>query len=101
MVWKRERPAIVAASARWRCVSRRRVAGDRGQRLSDYIRTVAGGDAAIRTVDTDTALRERMARCGAERDQPKLADWETYRTGVLDSGLAHPGPAVVDYLVTN
>ncbi|MEV0773858.1 AAA family ATPase [Nocardia salmonicida] len=79
-------------------------AGDRGQRLSDYIRAVVGGDAAIRTVwvDTDTSqVRERMALRGAERDQPKLADWETYRIGVLDSGLARTGPAVVDYLVTN
>ncbi|MEV0293118.1 hypothetical protein [Nocardia sp. NPDC050710] len=42
-----------------------------------------------------------MAHRGAERDQPKLADWETYRTGVLDSELAHNGPRVVDYLVSS
>lgn len=79
-------------------------AGEQGQRLSDYIRTIAGGDATIRTVwvDTDTVrIRDRMARRGAERDRTKLCDWETYRTGVLDSGLALTGPAVVDYLVTN
>ncbi|MFE6925911.1 hypothetical protein ACFVAV_33210 [Nocardia sp. NPDC057663] len=79
-------------------------AGEQGQRLSEYIRTIAGGDTTIRTVwvGTDTTqLRERMAHRGAERDQPKLADWETYRTSVLDSGLARTGPRVVDYLVTN
>lgn len=79
-------------------------AGEQGQRLSDYIRTISGGDTAIRTVwvGTDTTqLRERMAYRGAERDQPKLADWETYRASVLDSDLAHTGPRVVDYRVVN
>ena len=75
------------------------------QRLSDYIRAVAGGDdTAIRTVwvGTDTTqLRKRMAHRGAERDQPKLADWETYRANVLDSDLAHTGPRVADYHVVN
>ncbi|MFD4442336.1 AAA family ATPase [Nocardia sp. NPDC058519] len=79
-------------------------ASEQSQRLSDYIRTIAGGETAIRTVwvGTDTTrIRERMALRGAERDQPKLDDWETYRSGVLDSGLARTGPAVADYLTTN
>ncbi|MEV0688351.1 AAA family ATPase [Nocardia sp. NPDC050378] len=79
-------------------------AGEQGQRLSDYIRTITGGDVAIRTVwvGTDTTrIRERMAHRSAERDRPKLAEWETYRSSVLDSGLAHTGPAVTDHLVVN
>ncbi|MBF6102183.1 AAA family ATPase [Nocardia cyriacigeorgica] len=79
-------------------------AGEQNLRLSDYIRTIAGGDTVIRTVwvDTDPArIRERMTLRGAERDRPKLADWQTYRTSILDSGLAHTGPRVADYLVTN
>ncbi|WP_165610286.1 hypothetical protein [Nocardia salmonicida] len=53
-------------------------------------------------VGTDTTrIRERTAHRGAERDQPNLDDCETYRSGVLDSGLARTGPAVADYLVTN
>lgn len=42
-----------------------------------------------------------MAHRGAECDQPKLDDWETYRSGVLDSGLACTGPAAADYLIAN
>ncbi|MFE3447063.1 AAA family ATPase [Nocardia sp. NPDC059180] len=79
-------------------------AGEQERRLSDYIRTIAGDDAVIRTVwvETDTTqIRERMALRGAERDRPKLADWQTYRANVLDSGLAHTGPRVTDYRVTN
>ncbi len=79
-------------------------ASEQGQRLSRLHPTITGGEIAIRTVwvDTDTTrLRERMAHRGAERDQPKLADRETYRTGVLDSELAHNGTRVVDYLVSS
>ena len=79
-------------------------ANGRGERLSSYIRVVAGGVVPIRTVwvDTDTThLRARMQQRGAERDQPKLADWQAYRDGVLDSGLAVAGPRVADYLISN
>ncbi len=59
-------------------------ASEQSQRLSDYIRTIADGETAIQTVwvSTDTTrIRERMALRDAERDRPKLDDWETYRSG--------------------
>ncbi|WP_280247400.1 MULTISPECIES: AAA family ATPase [Nocardia] len=80
-------------------------AAQRGLPLADYIRAITQApDARIRTVwvDTDTdRIRDRMRRRGAERDLPKLSDWNTYRTTVLDSGLARTGPSVVDHVITN
>jgi hypothetical protein len=80
-------------------------AADTGVLLADYLRTVADSPGAeIRTVwvNTDTVrIRDRMIERGAERDQHKLADWDNYRTTVLDSGLAQAGPDVVDHVVTN
>ncbi|MFD6391190.1 AAA family ATPase [Nocardia sp. NPDC060259] len=82
-----------------------RTAAQRGIRLADYVRSVADtSDIAIRTVwvDTDTdRIRGRMQRRGAERDEPKLSDWNSYRNTVLHSDLADAGPAVTDHIIAN
>ncbi|MFE3985911.1 hypothetical protein ACFXPR_15635 [Nocardia tengchongensis] len=46
-------------------------------------------------------IRERMSERAAARDAGKLADWPTYRSNVLDSGIEDSARAVVDYVVGN
>ncbi|MFE3322865.1 AAA family ATPase [Nocardia sp. NPDC059195] len=79
-------------------------AAENGVLLTDYIRAATAAEVEIRTVwvNTDTVrIRDRMVARGAERDQPKLTAWDSYRTTVLDSGLAQAGPSVVDHVVAN
>ncbi|WP_406279115.1 hypothetical protein OH799_11415 [Nocardia sp. NBC_00881] len=42
-----------------------------------------------------------MISRGAERDDPKLADWAAYESGVLDSGIRELAHAVVDIVIDN
>ncbi|APE37132.1 hypothetical protein BOX37_27980 [Nocardia mangyaensis] len=80
-------------------------ATQQGIRLADYLRSLTDtADIPIRTVwvSTDTdRIRDRMKQRGAERDEPKLADWNSYRDSVLHSGLAEAGPAVTDHVIVN
>lgn len=73
--------------------------------LSDHIcSTVSMTPPPIRTVWISAhpnQIRDRMSDRGAERDSGKLADWQTYRTNVLDSGIDDEAQAVVDYVVRN
>jgi hypothetical protein len=53
-------------------------------------------------IDSSAAqIRERMIARGAERDAPKLADWDTYRSKVLDSDLREIAHAVADVVISN
>lgn len=53
-------------------------------------------------IDSSAAqIRERMIARDAERDAPKLADWDGYRSKVLDSGLREIAHAVVDFVIDN
>lgn len=80
-------------------------AARQGVRLADYIRsTTDTADIPVRTVwvSTDTdRIRDRMTQRSAERDEPKLSDWTSYRDSVLHSGLAEAGPAVTDHVIVN
>ncbi|WP_084655311.1 AAA family ATPase [Nocardia altamirensis] len=82
-----------------------RAAASRGVSLAEHIRSIAGAPTVpICAIWLDAApsqIRARMSLRGADRDQPKLSDWHTYRNAVLDSDLSRLGPAVTDYLVSN
>ncbi|MEU2258400.1 AAA family ATPase [Nocardia xishanensis] len=82
-----------------------RDAAERGMRLSEHLRTYTELPESVPVVTvwldlTATVIRSRMLERGAERDAPKLADWEAYRTGVLDSGVRDLAPALCDLVVT-
>ncbi|MFE3799297.1 AAA family ATPase [Nocardia tengchongensis] len=80
-------------------------AAGRGLSLSDHICSrVSMTPPPIRTVWISAhpnQIRERMSERAAARDAGKLADWPTYRTNVLDSGIEDSARAVVDYVVGN
>ncbi|MFI8977423.1 AAA family ATPase [Nocardia asteroides] len=72
-----------------------------GISLGDRIKAVAG-DPAVQIVTvwvtTDPAhIRSRMLARGAARDASKLADFDTYRTTVLESGICELGRKVTDH----
>ncbi len=75
-----------------------------GVALSSYIRSKADLQVEVRTVWMSAdpkEIRERMIQRGAERDLPKLADWSTYRSEILDSGLRIEAEKVVDSFIVN
>jgi hypothetical protein len=82
-----------------------RAAAQQRLSLSDHIRSaVAGPTPSVQTVwisADSNQIRERMARRGAPRDAAKLADWDVYRSDVLESGLDTAAKTVVDYIVRN
>lgn len=82
-----------------------RAAAQQGVSLSDYIRSIATGPTpSVQTVwisADPNQIRARMTRRGAPRDAGKLADWEVYRSDVLESGLDAAAETVVDYVVRN
>jgi predicted kinase len=76
-----------------------------GVSLADYIRATAIGSALqIHTIwisaDPDQ-IRERMTRRNSARDAGKLADWDSYRSNVLDSDAKDLAHTVTDYVVIN
>ncbi|MFF0495744.1 AAA family ATPase [Nocardia aobensis] len=81
-----------------------RNAADRGVRLSQLIRSFAsdGQAPAVRTLwvaaSTDQ-IRQRMEQRGAARDASKLANWHTYQSDVLESGIEDAVQVVVDYVI--
>ncbi|WP_327097058.1 ATP-binding protein [Nocardia vinacea] len=46
-------------------------------------------------------IRSRMIARGAERDNPKLADWPAYQADVLNSGVRELAHSVVDVVIGN
>lgn len=83
-----------------------RAAAAANRSLAQHLRVVAqASDAvAVQTIWLDSAEREiraRMLARGAERDISKLADWETYREDVLDSGIREIAHRVVDIVIAN
>ncbi|WP_280471817.1 AAA family ATPase [Nocardia cyriacigeorgica] len=72
--------------------------------LSEFILAKAEAVVPVRSVwvaaDPET-IKNRMISRGAERDRPKLDDWATYRSTVLESGVAAEAEAVVDYFISN
>ncbi|MGW4121363.1 AAA family ATPase [Nocardia sp. NPDC004711] len=75
-----------------------------GLSLSNYLRSKSDHAVDVRTVWMSVdpkEIRDRMIRRGAERDLPKLADWSTYRSEILDSGLGAEAEKVVDSFVIN
>ncbi|MFJ9365431.1 AAA family ATPase [Nocardia sp. NPDC101769] len=81
-----------------------RTAAREGVSLGTYIKTKANSATETRTVWIHAAadeIQKRMIRRGAERDQPKLMDWPTYRAEVLDSGISVVARKVVDSVVMN
>jgi predicted kinase len=77
-----------------------------GVSLADYIRATAIASAPqIHTIwisADPNQIRERMTRRNTARDAGKLADWDSYRSNVLDSDAKAVAHAVVtDYVVIN
>ncbi|BDT92494.1 hypothetical protein IFM12275_24700 [Nocardia sputorum] len=81
-----------------------RAAAARGIRLSDYLRASTGVTRAVPVVtvwlDTSAAvIRSRMLVRRAERDAPKLADWDAYHASVLDSGVRELAHTLCDLVI--
>lgn len=81
-----------------------RQANEAKRSLAQHLRIVGdvAGHVVVHTVWLDTSpelIRERMQVRGAERDASKLADWETYRQSVLDSGIREIARTIVDVVV--
>ncbi|MFF0456779.1 hypothetical protein [Nocardia africana] len=81
-------------------------AADADKPLSEHLYDIAGVDEAVpvTTVWLDSAapeIRIRMHQRGAERDTPKLRDWDTYQTTVLDSGIRTLAHKLVDFVIPN
>ncbi|MFD0359925.1 AAA family ATPase [Nocardia sp. GCM10030253] len=77
-----------------------------GLRLGQHLRgrTRTPDSLVVHTIWLDSPagrVKERMIDRGAERDAPKLADWDAYRSAVLDSGLREIAHDVVDVVISN
>ena len=81
-------------------------AADYGTSLREHLCTIADLPAPgpVTTVwidSTQADIRARMRERGLDRDAGKLADWDAYRSGVLDSGLRELARSVVDLVIVN
>ncbi|MFD8249664.1 AAA family ATPase [Nocardia sp. NPDC059691] len=81
-----------------------RQAAAREMPLSDHLRDYTGLAESVPLVTiwldaTAPLIRARMIARGAERDAPKLANWETYRTEVLDSGVRALAHTFCDHVI--
>lgn len=81
-----------------------RQAAAREMPLSAHLRDYTGlpDSVPLVTIWLDAAapvIHARMIARGAERDAPKLADWETYRTEVLDSGVRDLAHTFCDHII--
>ncbi|WP_181063525.1 AAA family ATPase [Nocardia nova] len=81
-------------------------AADAEKRLSEHLYDIAGVDEVVPVttvwLDSDASeIRTRMRERGAERDTPKLRDWDTYQTTVLDSGIRTLAHKLVDFVIPN
>ncbi|WP_435592404.1 AAA family ATPase [Nocardia sp. bgisy118] len=75
-----------------------------GRTLSEYVRGYpeAARSMPIVTVWLDTPadrIRARMIARGADRDAPKLAEWEAYRSAVLESGTREKACRACDVVI--
>lgn len=81
-----------------------RDAAARGMQLGHHLRAYTGVAEAVPVVtlwlDTSPAvIRSRMlVRC-AQRDAPKLADWDAYHASVLDSGVRELAHTLCDHVI--
>ncbi|MBF6102359.1 ATP-binding protein [Nocardia cyriacigeorgica] len=82
-----------------------RAAAEHRRSLAEHFRLAYGpSDAPITTIWIDApveVVRERIVARGLDRDRPKLADWDSYRAEVLDSGVRETAHAVVDLVIVN
>ncbi|AFU02825.1 AAA family ATPase [Nocardia brasiliensis] len=83
-----------------------RAASAANRSLAQQLRVITEvSDAvAVQTIWIDSSaalIRARMLSRGAERDAPKLADWDAYRKDVLDSGIREIAHRVVDIVIAN
>lgn len=82
-----------------------RAAAEHRRSLAEHFRLFYGPSGApITTIWIDApvqVIRDRIAARGLDRDKPKLAAWETYRTEVLDSGVREIAHDVVDLVIAN
>ncbi|MFD3431195.1 AAA family ATPase [Nocardia fluminea] len=82
-----------------------RTASEAGLSLAQHITRITSVPAPpIRTVwvaSDPESIRYRMSLRGAERDRGKLADWDAYRSGVLENGTADMARTAVDFIVKN
>ncbi|MEU6562640.1 AAA family ATPase [Nocardia nova] len=81
-------------------------AAEAGKPLSQHLYDLAGVTEAVpvTTVWLDSTapeIRTRMRGRGAERDNPKLRDWDTYQTTVLDNGIRPLAHELVDFVIPN
>ncbi|WP_157117669.1 AAA family ATPase [Nocardia vaccinii] len=81
-------------------------AADHGTSLREHLLAIADLDeqVPVTTVWIDSThadIRARMRERGLDRDAGKLADWDAYRTAVLDSGLRDLACSVVDLVIMN
>lgn len=72
--------------------------------LGEYLRRLSGAHRStpVVTVWMDcsaAAIHTRMTARGEARDAPKLADWSTYQSAVLDSDLREIAHSVVDLVI--
>lgn len=77
-----------------------------GGRLSRHLRRTAAAPSHLPVTTlwleaTPHDIRTRMTARAAERDQPKLADWDTYQATVLESDLPKAARSVVDLVIAN
>ncbi|MFX0574751.1 AAA family ATPase [Nocardia nepalensis] len=81
-----------------------REASAAGVMLGQHLRARSGAsnDLPVVTVWLDSSaevIRERMVARGAERDHPKLADWDAYRRDVLVGGVRELAHTVCDVVI--
>ncbi|MGH3427146.1 MAG: AAA family ATPase [Terriglobales bacterium] len=81
-----------------------KAAAERGIPLSSYIQTKTNDPVSVTTIwfsSEPEEIRRRMVRRAAARDIPKLSDWPTYRSVVLESEISRDAKATVDTFVFN
>jgi predicted kinase len=81
-----------------------RDAASRGMRLSEHLRVYTGVGEAVPMVTvwldtTPAVIRSRMLLRRAERDAPKLADWDAYHANVLGSGVRELADTLCDLVI--
>ncbi|MFI1919309.1 AAA family ATPase [Nocardia sp. NPDC020380] len=72
--------------------------------LGEHLRRLSGASSPSPVVtvwmDCSSAeIRSRMTARGEARDAPKLADWDTYQSAVLDGNLREIAHSVVDLVI--
>jgi predicted kinase len=81
-----------------------RDAASHGMRLSEHLRVYTGVGEAVPMVTvwldtTPAVIRSRMLLRRAERDAPKLADWDASHANVLGSGVRELAHTLCDLVI--